>query len=128
MRYVRLESLTYVLNSRSRQLMEPLADVAVVVGELVGRSVEHDLTFIDEDHAVAHRFDFLQDVGREQDGFSLADAADGFADFADLIGVEAGGRLVHDQHVRLVQQDLGHADALPKALRELCRSACRPRC
>ena len=83
------------------------------------RAVEHQPAFVDEDHAVAHRLDFLQDVGREQDRLGLADAADRLADLADLVRVEAGGRLVHDQHVRLVQQHLGHADALAEALREL---------
>ena len=41
------------------------------------------------------------------------------ADFANLVRIEAGGRLVEDQHVGLVQQHLGHADALAEALRQL---------
>ena len=48
-----------------------------------------------------------------------AQPADRLADLANLVGVQSGRRLVEDQHVRLVQQHLGHADALPIALGEL---------
>ena len=41
------------------------------------------------------------------------------AHVANLVGIQAGGRLVEDQHVGLVQQHLGHADALAIALGEL---------
>ena len=40
-------------------------------------------------------------------------------------GIEAGGRLVEDQDLRLVDQGLGEADALAEALRELRRCPCR---
>ena len=83
------------------------------------RAVVDQPAFVDEQHAAGHRLDFLQDVGREQDRLALAQLADRLADLANLVRVEPGGRLVEDQHVGLVQQHLGHADALPIAPGEL---------
>src|SRR5439155_8386407 len=73
---------------------------------------------VNEDDAVSHGLHFLQDVGGEQDGLAAPQFADGLAHFADLVGIETAGGLVHDEHVRLVQQNLRHADALAVALRE----------
>ena len=47
-----------------------------------------------------------------------ASARDQAADLADLDRVEADGRLVEDQHRRLVHDRLGEPDALAVALRE----------
>ena len=49
----------------------------------------------------------------------FAQPADRLADLANLVRIEPGRRLVEDQHVGLVQQHLGHADALPIALDQL---------
>ena len=51
--------------------------------------------------------------------FVSPNAANRFAHFANLIRIETRRRLVENQHVRLVQQHLGHAHALPKAFRQL---------
>ena len=51
-------------------------------------------------------------------GVLLAQFADQLARLADLRRVEAGGRLVEDQHRRVVQQRVGQADALAVALRQ----------
>ena len=45
-------------------------------------------------------------------------AADDRAHLDDLHRVEAAGRLVEDEQLRLVHQRLGHADALPVAVRQ----------
>ena len=50
-------------------------------------------------------------------------AADEIAGLDDLLRVEAGGRLVEDQHFRVVNERLREADALPVALRELAAMA-----
>ena len=47
-----------------------------------------------------------------------AQRADELAHLDDLHRVEAAGRLVEDQQLRLVHQRLGHADALPVAVRQ----------
>ena len=45
---------------------------------------------------------------------SRAQTADVVAEVPDLVGIEPGRRLVHDEHVRVVQQRLRHPDALPE--------------
>ena len=37
------------------------------------------------------------------------------AEVPNLVGIETGRRLVHDEHLRVVQQRLGHPDALAKS-------------
>ena len=43
----------------------------------------------------------------------------------DLLGIEAGGRLVEDEHLGIVQDGLRESDALPIAFRELSAVAVR---
>ena len=50
-------------------------------------------------------------------------AFDQLARLDDLFGVEAGGRLIKNQHVGVVHQRLRQADALPVAFRELSAAA-----
>ena len=50
---------------------------------------------------------------------------DELARLDDLLRVEAGRRLVEDQHVRVVDERLRQADALPVALRQLA-AQCGP--
>ncbi len=90
-----------------------------VLAQFADRSVVDQPAFVDEHHAAGDRLDFLQNVRRQQNRLAFAQAADRVADVANLVGIRAGRRLVQNQHVGLVQQHLGHADALPIALREL---------
>ena len=73
----------------------------------------------DDDHPAADRLDLGHDVGREQDRVPVAQLADQGADLADLDRVEAGGRLVEDQDVGVVDHRLGQPDPLAKASREV---------
>ena len=50
--------------------------------------------------------------------FSLAISLDQLADLVLLVGIEAVGRLVHDQHLGVVQDRLRQADAALEALGE----------
>ena len=84
-----------------------------------GCAVENHPSPIDENDAPGHGFHLLQDMCRKQDGLVLSEFADGLADLAGLVGIEAAGGFVHDQDVRLVQQHLRHAGALAIALGEL---------
>ena len=90
-----------------------------VAGQVGDCAVVGQAAFVDKQHAIGHGLNFLQDVGGEQDGLALAQLADGLADLVNLVGVQAGGRLVEDQHVRLVQQHLGHAHPLAITARQL---------
>ena len=87
-------------------------------GQLGHRAVGHQLAPADDEHAGAQGRDFGQYVGAENDGFIFAHLADELADFQNLVGVEAGGGLVEDEHVGVVDEGLGQAHALPVALAE----------
>jgi hypothetical protein len=58
-------------------------------------------------------------VRAENDRVIAAEALDESTRFVLLLHVQAGGRLVEDQHIRVVQQRLGKAYALPVPFREL---------
>ena len=81
-------------------------------GVLVG----HDLAARDDDDPVADGLRLLEDVGGEDDGLFGGHVLDEVAHLVLLVGVEAVGRLVEDQHRRIVEQRLGEADALLVAL------------
>ena len=68
--------------------------------QFVGRAVGHDLAAIDDDRARTNRLDFFENVGRENDRLCLAHRPDQRSDFVLLVGIEAIGRLVQDQHRR----------------------------
>ena len=101
-----------------------LGEVVELVGELLGGEVGHgvvgdDAAVGDDDGAGAYGLDLLHDVGGEEDRLVLADLTDEGADFLELVGVEAGGGLVEDEHVGVVDERLSEADALLVALGEL---------
>ena len=48
----------------------------------------------------------------------MAISVDQLAHLVLLVGIEAVGRLVHDQHLRVVQDRLGDGDAPLEALRQ----------
>ena len=65
--------------------------------------------------------DLREDVRAQDDRVIAGEFLDELARFDDLLRVEAGGRLVEDQDVGVVDERLRQADALPVALRELAR-------
>src|SRR5262249_43276408 len=71
-----------------------------------------ELALINDDDPFAGLFDFGKDVRAEDDGVIPAKALDQIASFVDLLGVEAGSRLVEDQHIRVVNDGLSQSDAL----------------
>ena len=88
------------------------------------RRVDRDhAALVDDDDALAGLGDFRKDVGAEDDGVVAGEAADEVAGLDDLLRVEAGRRLVEDQHFRVVDERLRQADPLPVALRELAAVA-----
>ena len=82
-------------------------------------SVATSLPAVDDHHLLAGLLDFGQDVRAENDGVVAGQAADQRTRLVDLLGVQAGRRLVQNQHVGIVDDGLRQSDALPVALGEL---------
>ena len=72
----------------------------------------------DDDRPAAHRLDLLEQMGRDHDRLVGPHRGDDLAHLVFLVGVEPVGRLVEDQHLRIVQQRLRDPDAAPVALRQ----------
>jgi hypothetical protein len=85
------------------------------------------LPWSDDDDALAGMLHFAEDVGAEDDGVLAGERFQQLADFDDLLGVEAAGGLVEDQHVGVVDDGLRQADALAEALGELADQLVRGR-
>ena len=94
----------------------------VVIGqpahEVLGRAVGDDAAAVDDHGPRAHGLHLLQDVRGDDDGLVLGHVGDELAHLVLLVGVEAVGGLVHDQHLRVVQDGLGDGDAALEALRQ----------
>ena len=86
------------------------------VAQLFRRAVGDDAAAVDDDRARAGGVDLLEDVGREHDRLVAAELADQVAHLVLLVRVEAVGRLVHDQHLGIVDQRLREAGAVLVAL------------
>ena len=71
--------------------------------ELVHRGVGHNFAAVDDDDAAAHRLHLLHDVRGEQHYLVFADRAYQAAYLFQLVGVEACGRLVEYEHLRVVE-------------------------
>ena len=84
-------------------------------------------SLVDDDDALAGLTDLGKDVRAQDDRVVAAELLDQPARLDDLLRVEAGGRLVEDQHLGVVEQRLREADPLPVALRELAAMAVAPR-
>jgi hypothetical protein len=74
--------------------------------------------------ARTHRFDFIELVRRDQDRLRLAHPLDEAAHRDLLVGIEPVGRLIEDQHRRIMHNGAGQRDAPAIALRQ---SLDRPR-
>ena len=72
----------------------------------------------DDDRARAHGVHFLEDMRRHDDGLVLRHRIDQAAHFVFLVRIEAVGRLVENQHGRIVHDRLGQTDAALEALRQ----------
>src|SRR4029077_9696411 len=79
----------------------------------------HEFALVDDDDLLAGLLDCGKNVRAENDGVIAGEALDEFAGFVDLLGVEAGGRLVENEHVGIVDDGLGETDTLAITLGEL---------
>ena len=87
-------------------------------GEILRSIYGCDFAFVDDDHAIARHAHFGQDVRRENDRVIPGEILDQVADFDDLLGIEAHGRLVEDDYIRIVHERLRQSDALLISARE----------
>ena len=86
--------------------------------EFLRRTVSHHAAAVDDDHARAGCFDFFEDVCGENDRLFLAHALDESAHLVLLVGVEAVGRLVKNQDVRIMNDRLRQTGTVFVALRQ----------
>jgi len=84
---------------------------------LLTESVATSLPLLMNDDLFAGLLDFREDVRAQDNRVVASEALDQVARLVDLLGVESGGGLVQDEHVRIVKDGLRQADALPVALR-----------
>ncbi len=99
-----------VLQARLQVLHGPLRD---------------DAAARDDDDPLADLLDPGDDVGGEEDRPVPPELLDEVPDLAHLVGIEADGRLVEDEDLGIVGEDVGEADALAVALGEMADDAVR---
>ena len=92
--------------------------VTRAAGELRRRRIGEKAAMSDDDRPAAHRLDLLEQMGRDHDRLVGPHRGDDLAHLVFLVGVEPVGRLVEDQHLRIVQQRLRDPNAAPVALRQ----------
>ena len=74
---------------------------------------------MNQEHPVRDRVRLLENVRRDQQRLPAPQPVDVFAELADLVRIQPSRRLVHDQHVRIVQQRLRQPYPLPVTPRQL---------
>ena len=85
-------------------------------GQPVDAVLGDDPALMDDDHALAHHAHLGQDVAGQENGAVLAQLPDQLARLRHLDRVDADGRLIENQHFRIVDDRLRQSDALPKTL------------
>src|SRR5205807_5296374 len=90
---------------------------AALAGQLGDAALADDLAALQNSHAVANLLDFTEQVGVQKDGrAAFFEPQQNPADLAAADGIDAVGRLVEENHLRVVDHRLGDADALLHAL------------
>ncbi len=84
--------------------------------QVLGGAVGDDAALVDHDGARADGLDLFEDVRGDDDGLLLGHLGDELAHLVLLVGIEPVGGLVHDQHLGVVEDRLGDADAALVAL------------
>ena len=90
-----------------------------VVGQGVCGAVGHNAAVVDNQDALAHGLHLGQNVGAQDNRVVAAQVFDEGADFNNLLGVQAHGGLVQNEHRGVADQRLGNAHALLIALGEV---------
>ena len=91
--------------------------LAAAGDQIAHRAFAEDASLVDDGHAVAGQLDLGEQMRRDEDAHLAfaGEAAQQLADLADAGGVEAVGRLVEDEQLRIAEQRLGDAEALAHA-------------
>ena len=76
---------------------------------------------VDDEQVVAHLLHLGEDVGAEDHGVLPGQGADQGADLQDLLGVQAHGGLIQNEHLWEAQQGLGQAHPLAVALGQVAQ-------
>ena len=90
--------------------------VARAALQLQRRAIGEQAALSDDHRAGAQRRDLFEDMGGNDHDLVAGQALDELAHLMLLVGVEAIGRLVEDQHTRIMQNRLSQADAALEAL------------
>jgi len=81
--------------------------------QLAGRADGYDFAGIDDGHAVAEGFGFLNVVGGEEDGaLFVSQFIEQGVDFEANLGVEAGGGFVEKEQGRVIDESEGDGEPL----------------
>ena len=78
---------------------------------------------VDDEQVVAHLLHLGEDVGAENNGVLLSQLADEGTHLQNLLGVQAHGGLIQNQHLGEAQQRLGQAHTLAIALGQVADEA-----
>ena len=81
----------------------------------------HQLAFVDDQHLLAGLFHLGKNMGAENDGVVAGQPLDQVAGFINLLGIEAGGGLIEDQHIRVVNNGLRQPHSLAIAFGEFAQ-------
>src|SRR6266576_1157052 len=87
--------------------------------QIAHRVRRNNFSLVDDDDLLARLADLGKDVRAENDRVVAGKALDQIPGFVDLFGIEARGRFVENQHIRVVNDGLRQADALAVALGKL---------
>lgn len=81
--------------------------------QVVGGAAVEKVAFLDNTDPVAEGLKLAQDVGGDQDGFALfPELAQDVHHFDACSGVQAAGRFIQEEEVRVMDEDSGQAQAL----------------
>ena len=107
------------VRERRGDFRDDLAVAAHQLLQVLRRVRRQDFAFEHDHHPVAGHLRLRQDVRRDQDRVARRQTLDQLAHRADLVRVQADGRLVQDDQFRLVHQRIRQADPLAVTLGKL---------
>ena len=111
------ELCVYIL-ARVLEFQANFSRGAVLLKQILRRIRGTDAPLVDHHHTRTHHFDFGQNVRRNQNGAPMREVFDEFSHLPDLVGIEADGRFVEDEQIRVMNQGVGKSDPLFLALGE----------
>jgi hypothetical protein len=86
--------------------------------QLTRRFVRHQPALRNDHCTCADRVHFFEDVSGDDDDLVLAQIVDQSPDFVFLIRIQAVGRFIENQHLRVMEQRLSESHTSPKSFRQ----------